>query len=159
MRAPAPPPLPAPRVAPPAFDLAGSPDESARRWARQAFDVGLRDCPKVTPRFEAACRAQMAEEVRLAQAAAAARAEFAAAFDHQPVYVPEPRVDPEPAPLPAARRSIRGAAVQIMAEREDGDAEQRDQHLVRRMAHGEGAGHDAEPDPADRRGQGIAVFE
>ena len=180
--------VPPPNAAPaPMFDdgaaaiaeSASLTDEPARRWARQAFDVGLRDCPRITPDFAAVCRAQMAEEARLAAAAAKAQAEFAATFDYQDIYVPEPAAPAEPpawrpAAAPAAGRdpeetpsaegtavlrSVRGAAVQIVAERQDGDAEQGEQDLVRRMPHGQRARHDAEPDAADRRRQGVTMFD
>lgn len=84
----------------PAAPIEGAPDpardaEAARRWARHAFDVGLRDCPRVTEAFHRACTAQMATEQELADAAARARAEFAAEFAYQPVYLPEAEPMPD----------------------------------------------------------------
>lgn len=72
------------------------PGEAARSWARHAFGVGLRECPRVSEAFHAACAAQMAEETRLAAAAAEWQARYAAY--EPPAYVPEPVPEPEIAP-------------------------------------------------------------
>lgn len=69
---------------------AADPGEAARSWARHAFGVGLRECPRVSDAFHAACAAQMAEEARLAAEAAEARY---AAYE-PPAYVPEPMPEP-----------------------------------------------------------------
>lgn len=58
-------------------------------WARSAYAFGLRDCPRVTESYYAACMAQMREEARLAEAWKVQQARWAAA-EPAPVYLPEP---------------------------------------------------------------------
>jgi hypothetical protein len=94
-----------------ADDAAGSePIGPAIAWARQAYAFGLRDCPRVTDTYYAACMQQMREEARLAAEWQRQQAQWAAA-EPQPAYYPEPepvqppaieQVSYEPAPAASA---------------------------------------------------------
>lgn len=80
---------PTPRLAGAEPAVAPEPVGPAIAWARSAYAFGLRDCPRVTESYYAACMAQMREEARLAEAWRAEQARWAAA-EPMPVYVPEP---------------------------------------------------------------------
>lgn len=81
---------------------AGEPIGPAIAWARQAYAFGLRDCPRVTDAYYAACMQQMREEERLAAEWARQQAQWAAA-EPQIAYRPEP----EPAQIqPAAIEQV-----------------------------------------------------
>jgi hypothetical protein len=101
---------PLPPSAPAQLVEEAGPDDSAsaRAWARHAYGVGLRECPRVTEAYFAACSAQMEEEAKLAAAAAQWRQASAAAEAEVPAWVPEPEPDSyvpvrfEPGPEAAA---------------------------------------------------------
>lgn len=75
---------------------ASEPIGPAIAWARQAYAFGLRDCPRVTDTYYAACMRQMQEEERLAAEWQRQQAQWASA-EPQAVYYPEP----EPVQAPA----------------------------------------------------------
>ncbi len=89
-------PIPPMRASAAGLDPASAGGDSlaaARAWARDAYPFGLRDCPRVTDDYYAACMDQMRQEA-LAEADNRAARERFAAFEPPPAYVPEPEVAP-----------------------------------------------------------------
>lgn len=71
---------------------------AARAWAREAYPFGLRECPRVTDDYYAACMDQMRQEAKAEAESRSVRAEWAAS-EPPPAYIPEPELEPafEPA--------------------------------------------------------------